>query len=505
MWPFSKKQTPATDAAPAPKVGVFSTDLSALGALVNQKSIEDIHYPQPAGVMAMDENFSPTEGYPLKGSQFGGVPDSQMMWYASQSFIGYQACAVIATHWLVDKACTMPAEDALRQGYQIECDDEAATDLLKASDERYKINDAMKEYIAFGRVFGVRVALFVVESTDPEYYLKPFNPDGVERGSYRGISQIDPSWVVPELTETNLSDPASKDFYLPKFYRIGNKRYHRSHLCIYIPYPVTDTLKPMYKFGGVSVPQRIYERVYAAERSANEVPQLLMTKRLTNLKVGDAALSDPQQLAANLEQWTLLRDNHGVRVGGGDEEVSQIDTSLGDLPGSVMLSYQLVAAGAGVPATKLIETTPIGFNSSGEYEAESYRQVLESIQTHLTPLLRGHYLRMMRSDVAPKLGVEPMKVDVQWSPLDSPTAAEWAAIGLQKAQADQIYVGIQAIDGEDVRTRLRADKDSEYYNLATEVPEEVPAGNVDPFAAPALPSSSDYGNVATPTTGAVQR
>ncbi len=36
----------------------------------------------------------------------------------------------------------------------------------------------------------------------------------------------------------------------------------------------------MYNYFGVSVPERIYERVYASERTANEAPQLAMTKRL---------------------------------------------------------------------------------------------------------------------------------------------------------------------------------------------------------------------------------
>ena len=55
---------------------------------------------------------------------------------------------------------------------------------------------------------------------------------------------------------------------------------------------------------------------------------------------------------------------------------------------------------------------------------------------------------------------------VDWRPLDSPTAAEWAAISLQKAQAAQIYAGIGAVDGMDVRDMLKADKMSDYYQLA---------------------------------------
>ena len=43
-------------------------------------------------------------------------------------------------------------------------------------------------------------------------------------------------------------------------------------------------MKPAYLYGGLPVPQLISERVYAAERTANEAPMLAMTKRLTVLK-----------------------------------------------------------------------------------------------------------------------------------------------------------------------------------------------------------------------------
>ena len=40
--------------------------------------------------------------------------DELLSWYVSQSFIGYQACSIIAQHWLINKACTVPAKDAVK-------------------------------------------------------------------------------------------------------------------------------------------------------------------------------------------------------------------------------------------------------------------------------------------------------------------------------------------------------------------------------------------------------
>lgn len=479
MWPFSKKAKPATE-PPSAAAGVFSTHHD-LGPLVERKTeLSDViaqamRPPQPTGAAAMDEAIG--ELYPIK-HPFAGVPEAVAGWFISQTFIGYQFCALLAQHWLIDKACSMPAKDAVRQGYEVdvEMDDEDedankkvahdAIKRLKIVDRDMDIKSVMQEYIHFGRIYGIRVALFVVESTDPEYYTKPFNIDGVAPGSYRGISQVDPQWCIPDLSDANLTDPSSLKFYEPSFYRIGNLVVHRSHLSIYIPFPVTDFLKPGYQFGGVSVPQRIYERVYASERTANEAPILAMTKRLIALALPDSAFADQETLIGRIAQWCQLKDNHGVRVGSKEEVVQQFDTSLADLDAVIMTQYQLVAAIAEVPSTKLLGTSPKGFGASGEYEEASYREFLEGLQAKLDFMLRRHHQLAMKSIVAPELGIEDLpEVDHQWQSLDSPTATEWADIELKKAQADQIYATIGAIDGMDIRKKIQGDKESSYFGL----------------------------------------
>lgn len=463
MWPFKKQAV--QDAEPRQEsAGFFSTDLGPLLKLPSRTKMlaRSLQVAMPSGGVAMDSAVS------LKaGLSDSSMPDAQLFWYASQGFIGYTACALIAQHWLVDKACSMTGRDAIRQGYEIGGADENVLEALKKADKRHGINATMREFINMGRVFGVRVAIFKVDSTDPEYYEKPFNFDGVTPGSYRGIAQVDPYWVTPELDAGSLSSPDSLHFYQPTFYRIGTQRYHRSHLAIYIPHPVADLLKPSYQYGGVSVPQRIYERVYASERTANEAPQLAMTKRLTGLNVSDAALANPEKLAEKLEEWIAYRDNYGVKVLGDGEVLSQFDTALGDLDTVIMSQYQLVAAIANVPATKLLGTVPKGFNSTGDYELETYRNELESIQSNdLTDFLERHHALVMRSEIAPRLKIEPVQTTIDWRPLDSPTAEQWATINKTKAETDVLLSQVGAIDGLDVRRRVAADKDSDHYGLA---------------------------------------
>ena len=403
------------------------------------------------------------------GGPMDGMPAMQLAYFAAGGFIGYSQCALLAQNWLIDKACTMPARDAARNGFEIIVEDGTEVtpetlDKLKKMDERMRLKHHMVEFVRFSRIFGIRVAMFDVDSTDPLYYELPFNPDGVTKGSYRGITQIDPYWITPELDIRAASDPAARDFYEPTWWRVNGKRVHRSHLVIIRTCEVPDILKPTYYYGGIPLPQRIAERVYASERTANEAPLLAMTKRTTAIHTDVAqALTNQEKFDERMIAWTRYRDNFGVKIMGQQEVIEQFDTSLTDLDAVIMTQYQLVAAIAEIPATKLLGTSPKGFNATGEFEEASYHEMLESIQEHdLTPLVNRHHLLCIRSEVSPDA---PFNTSVAWKPVDSPTAEELAELNSKKATTDKTLVDAGAITAMEARDRLINDPDSGYSAL----------------------------------------
>lgn len=406
-----------------------------------------------------------------------GVPELQVMWYGAQGFIGYQMMALLAQHWLIDKACSMPGKDAVRKGYSLSLNDGTKIDAkildyIKEKDEAFGITRNMIEFIRMGRIFGIRIAKFVVESDDPDYYKKPFNIDGVKPGAYKGISQIDPYWIVPELQSEESLEPGSIHFYEPTWWRINGTSIHRSHLVIYTTGQVPDVLKPSYFYGGVSITQRIYERVYAAERTANEAPMLAMTKRLTVLNTDlEAALIDQDKFDKRMAWWTETRDNYGVKINATEDKIEQHDLTLTDLDNVIMTQYQLCASIAEVPGTKLLGTQPKGFNSTGEFEEASYHETLESIQTNdINPLLRRHHLLLQKSHVIPKFGGELVNYVVAWPELDAMTAQEQAAVNLTKLQGDAVGISIGALGSEDARKRLVNDPNSGYAGMSETLP-----------------------------------
>jgi len=199
-----------------------------------------------------------------------------------------------------------------------------------------------------------------------------------------------------------------------------------------------------------------------------------MTKRLTTFQAGDGA--DLKSVLANMASFAEVRNNYGVMVHGEGEAVGQFDTALSDFDALCMTQYQLVASAANVPSTKLLGTSPKGFNPTGDYEESSYREELESVQSNdLSQVLERHYRMQCRSQ-----RIElPDGLSIQWQPLDSPTATEWAALNKTKAETDQIYYGMQAIDGNDVLNRLRNDREGDYFGIAAN--EEAAEPDIDPL------------------------
>lgn len=466
-WFRPKPSDPVEESKPEPTKkppGAFSTHKQHQPVTLEQ--IEAAAFPvrnartiDQAGKAMDDASCTQSPSGAYRFATVGGVPDNVIGWFLSQGFIGHQLCAVMAQQWLVNRACKIPPEDATRNGWKITGLSTDKIQRLEKLDRKRGIKRQVQEYARFNRVFGIRIAIFCVDSDDPKYYENPFNIDGVREGSYRGISQVDPYWCAPELEGVDVSDPSSENFYEPTYWRISGKRYHRSHLVIIRYSDVPDVLKPTYQFGGLPLPQLIWERVYGAERSANEGPQLLMSKRLNVVKTDlEQAMADPDKYIEKQQSFAESRDNFGLLNIGMEDDYSQHETSLGDVDAVIMTEYQLVAAVAEMPATKLLGTSPKGFNPTGEFETGAYRETLAGIQEHsCTPLLDRHYQLQTKS-----LFGEVIDIEVVWNPLDEPTETEQAQTGLARAQTAQIYQELGVVSQEQNQRKLKDDESSGY-------------------------------------------
>lgn len=484
IWPFKQKQKEPVE-EPAPEKREIEDFGERIGIGKRQSKMSEIQYRENVVSSVFDANFNS----PVLKSDTGesiamdeafnkyspstvgaGVPNDLILWYGAQGFIGHQMCALISQNWLVKKAMSMPAKDAVRNGWAATVNDgedapEGMQAYIRRRDKAFGIKKHLVQMITMGRTFGVRHCLFKIDGVD---YSRPFNPDGITDGSYRGIVQIDPQWISPVLTGVNARDPLNSHYYEPEYWEVNGQLIHRSHLVIFITDEAPDVLKPGYNYGGIPIPQKIYERVYGAERSVSEGPNLLMTKRLNTYGTdAAAAVSNETDFTEQLAKFNQLRDNYGVKVYDKEaEEIGQFDTALSDVDSVIMTQYQIVAAAAEVPSTKLLGTQPKGFNSTGDYEEASYHESLSSLQElDMQPLLDRHYLCLERSELKSRFDFSG-HIETVWNPLDEPTSKEQAETQFTKSQTAINYYNAGAIDGVDIREQISADPESGFSNLA---------------------------------------
>ena len=230
-----------------------------------------------------------------------------------------------------------------------------------------------------------------------------------------------------------------------------------------------DNIKSTYRFGGYPVPQLIYERAYAAEKVANEAPMLAQSKRLLVADINVASyFTNTQETVDKLKAIAQFRDNWGVYTKRPGDSVQQIDTSLTDLDEVIMTQYQLTAAAAGMTATKLLETQPKGFNSSGDYEDDQYKMTLTSIQEDdYNPFLDMHYKCLAKS----KYGIKK-EFNIHFEEIDTPTEKERAEINEINSRTYAGLVNAGIISPDEARETLIQDEDSGFNNLTGDIEEE---------------------------------
>ena len=409
-----------------------------------------------------------------------------MVPFFDHGFIGWQACAFLAQNPYIKKACEIPAREAVAVGYELhysteDHDENDSTDhkeeqailddLQYVTDKKMKMLDLVRDANVFKKMFGQIIAVPCFSVDMKKAMEKPYTPKAIRPNTYVGMKLVQPFWITYQLTNEQVMNPASSGFYDPEFYVInGGQKIHKSWVRKLVTGALPDILKPVYYYGGIPLTQQIYERVYCAEKTANEAPKLALTKRLLIIDGNVNNLTaNPESAYKTMKGVAELRDNMGFMVKNPNSQVNQIDTSLADFDALIMTQFQLVAAIAEMPVTKLMKTQLKGLANTGDYETKDYNSTLKEIQENdFNVILEFHYELLCLS-----LKGKNLQLEVVWNEIDTPTALEQAQIESQNAQTDAAYIGAGVVDAEELRTILRTNEDGRYRNIPEEMPDDL--------------------------------
>lgn len=422
-----------------------------------------------------------------KGMSFSPTIPLEVMGKFQETFIGWDACAILAQNVWVQRAISQPVDDAIAPDFYFVNSDMDSKEKMsegelktfkKRAETEFKLSEILKRASKSKRTFGWAYVVPTFQSGKTPDMSVPFNPQAIKKNSFTGFKVVEARWLLPKFDYNSNLDPTSKYFYDPiYYYDMNGKEIHYSWLRKLVNIEVGDILKPVYFYGGIPLPQQIYERIYAAERVADEVPLLVLTKRTF---VADAELnnylSNPQEVETRLRAIVTLRDNFGIFVKDIGTTVSQIDTALAGLEEVINSQYYLVAAIAEIPVSKFLKTPIKGMNATGKAEQTDYNQMLKRFQrTDFVPII-DFYITLVGASDGKKY-----EIDVEFNDLDIPTAREQADINssLVSGIVQLIQAGI--IDAKEGREKLRTTPRSGFSWLDAEPPEQakqIALGNV---------------------------
>ena len=421
-----------------------------------------------------------------------GMDEKVLMYYESRVWIGYPAMAHLGTHELMSGICDIPAREAIARGFKIDIVDESQEGedsehkedddervrangkkcrmLMRDADRKFRISDVLRQFGCNKRMYGVAYCIPVFKEGDKFDYSKPFNIDGIKKGSFVGMKVVEPIWMSYEFKDEGANSPISMNFYDPEWYRIANgARIHRSWIVKKVYIPVSDLLKPTYYFGGLSLTQMCYERIYCADKVANECPMLVMTKRLLVADANVQAMTNDRSVAElTMQALNYFRDNFSVFFKNPGTQVSQIDTSLEGLPQVSMMEYQLAAAIAGMPVTKLLKNVPTGLQSTGDYEMDDYHELLLDIQKDYGEILDFFFKIWTKSEFG-----KPLDISVAFNELDVPKKDKVIQAEGQISSIMATYLQSKVVTVAEVREIIKKQNGGLFTGISSKMPEEL--------------------------------
>lgn len=418
--------------------------------------------------------------------------------FVSRAFIGYPACTILGQDEVIGLCCAMPPEDAIASGFSLAC--RSRSRLHKSGDTHIQQDatflEDLRDYgmdkeidrlcIKFGtykRLYGIGIAVPIVRLKKGHTFEEEYDPTLIEPGTFKGFNVVDPSKVAWDFDANTLYNPLSEWYQRPEYLRListmgteeeslgRDERMHRSWLITANYREVGEDLLATYLYGGQPLSQILYERVFCANKLANEIVALAMSKRVVVLEANvKAALAASKATNNMLERLNYYRNNHSVLFKEtGTGQVYQMETSLADLQPLCAQQFQLCASYSGIPITKLFKNVPSGLQATGQYQEEDYAQTIKPIRKDFEHLINRWYEMLLMSEYPDR---KDLSVRCQFASFITPKAQEVQQIATGKMS--MVCQGLQAglITITEGRAILKkADDNGTFESVANDTPE----------------------------------
>ena len=378
--------------------------------------------------------------------------------FAARNFyLGDQMNAWFDQNCFVNKADSMPGEDAVAAGYDFEVRGKKDKKLVSSLEElfnteNFNLNETMTMFDHNKRCFGAALMIPCFEEDNIDMSVPLVDYAQLKGKTFLGWTNIEPYYLSPEFESGSreLLDPSYKFYMVPTHWNIYGtdaehasiKKIHRSWCFFRRNVPTSKIYQPQYKWQGPSIPQMILERLYSAEVCANESSMLLRSKRSFVIEADVRKMvANPEWAKKFLKNCAANADNWGIRVVPHNSNARQMDSYLSECMPLTTAQYGILCAEVDIPSPKFMMAQLTGFANSGNYEIKLYAQKEKILQKNeLVPIVK----ETVRIATACDTG-KPVEVDVRFGDIDVPTVEERASMLYEEARASKFAAEAEQI------------------------------------------------------------
>lgn len=290
--------------------------------------------------------------------------------------------------WLVGQACDTVAQDMTRGGLKLNGQfEDGARDRMVRLARRLGIWDQLEAGVKWGRLYGGGLVVHLVDGQDMR---TPLDPRTVKKGQYRGLLSLDRWMVQPSFGD--IVDELGPNLGRPRYWlctanatALQGQIIHHSRVG-----PIDGIALPFWQaqsenFWGMSVVERIYDRLLAFDSTTQGTAQLVFKAYLRTYGVENLReiLTGPTEAMEG-----LLKVLDGIRRFQSSEGLTLIDKSdtfethtyqfsgLSDVLGRFA---EQVSGAVGIPLVRLFGQSPGGF-STGEADLQNYYDLITTQQ-----------------------------------------------------------------------------------------------------------------------------
>lgn len=311
--------------------------------------------------------------------------------------------------WLGGVAIDIVADDMTRAGIDISSTMEPG-DIEKVENRAMELGiwSALGDTIRWARLYGGACGVYLVDGQDMS---KPLKVDRIGKGGFKGILVLDRWMLDPDLND--LVTEFGPDMGKPKFYRVTanapglrGKVIHYSRVFrmegISIPYQQ----RLMENLWGISVLERLYDRMVAFDSATTGAAQLVYKSHLRHLKIkglrdivgtGGKPVDGLARYVAHLSKFQGVE---GITVIDADDEFQSISNGPDSGIPAILTAFGEQLAGAlEMPLVRLFGQSPAGLNSSGESDIITYYDGIKQKQERTLRIpVRITYEMLARSE-----------------------------------------------------------------------------------------------------------